>query len=333
MLIFHTVNGKKIFIIFIVILAIILTLSTQKERLVRHLNGVNKDVKYLNNDMTGLLEEEVINIVQKTKTDFNIKPIDAEIDKENSQGVIPHAFGYSLDINATVNEIMVSEIGNVVEPQLKVIEPEISLNDFLHPVYRGNPKKNQVAFIVNVAWGGEFIPELLEIFNQYGVNSTFFIVGRWADKNQELVTQIFKHGHEIGSHGYDDSIILKGLNERDVQKDLEASKKAVEDIIGSKVMFFSPHKGEYDELTLKTCSMMDMRMIMWTLDTADWMKPGVEKMLDRTVNKIFNGAIILMHPTEETLTYLREALPLLINNGFEIVTIAELLNPDWLKLY
>src|SRR5215212_3023762 len=43
---------------------------------------------------------------------------------------------------------------------------------------------------------------LLEIFNQSGVQATFFVLGWVAERYPQLVRAIAAEGHEIASHGY-----------------------------------------------------------------------------------------------------------------------------------
>ena len=160
-----------------------------------------------------------------------------------------------------------------------------------------------------------------------GVKATFFLVGRWAENNGEMVGELQSRGHELASHGYDDSIVLKGLPVEAVKADIEKSLQVIEGYTQENISYFTPHKGEHDAQALKACSLLDVRMVLWSLDTADWLKLGVAKMLERTVHKAFTGALILMHPTDDGAAYLAAALPKLKEMGFEVVPVGTLLNP------
>ncbi len=58
------------------------------------------------------------------------------------------------------------------------------------PITQGNTAKKCVSISVNVDWGQEYIPDMLEILRQHHVQATFFITGRWAETNGQLVQQI-----------------------------------------------------------------------------------------------------------------------------------------------
>ena len=45
---------------------------------------------------------------------------------------------------------------------------------------------------------------------------------------------------------------------------------------------------------------LDMKTILWTVDTVDWRKPATSEMVRRVVSKVENGSMVLMHPTKPT---------------------------------
>ena len=46
------------------------------------------------------------------------------------------------------------------------------------------------------------MPRLLELYDKYGAQTTFFFTGHIARLYPELVKMAMSHGHEIGSHGF-----------------------------------------------------------------------------------------------------------------------------------
>jgi peptidoglycan/xylan/chitin deacetylase (PgdA/CDA1 family) len=46
------------------------------------------------------------------------------------------------------------------------------------------------------------VPLILEVLRRYGVNATFFVPGRVAERYPERVREILADGHEVGHHGY-----------------------------------------------------------------------------------------------------------------------------------
>ena len=48
----------------------------------------------------------------------------------------------------------------------------------------------------------EGLPRLLDLFEERGIQATFFFTGEMAERFPDLVREVVKRGHELGSHGY-----------------------------------------------------------------------------------------------------------------------------------
>ena len=75
---------------------------------------------------------------------------------------------------------------------------------------------------------------LLEIFEEYNIKATFFILGWNAERAPELVREIHNLGHEIASHGYNHNL-CSDVDAEELREDLKKSKSILEDLIGSPV--------------------------------------------------------------------------------------------------
>lgn len=57
----------------------------------------------------------------------------------------------------------------------KQIPPKVHLDDLPPaPIYRGHPDKPMVALLINVAWGNEYLPSMLQTLKKHNVQGTFF---------------------------------------------------------------------------------------------------------------------------------------------------------------
>ena len=70
------------------------------------------------------------------------------------------------------------------------------------PIYRGHPEKPMVSFIINVAWGNEYLPEILATLKRHQITASFFLEGNWVKSNPDLAKMIVSAGHEVGNHSY-----------------------------------------------------------------------------------------------------------------------------------
>jgi polysaccharide deacetylase family protein (PEP-CTERM system associated) len=82
---------------------------------------------------------------------------------------------------------------------------------------------------------GESVDGLLAMLDRHGAKGTFFVLGWLADRRPEVVRSIASAGHEVASHGYWHEPITT-LDQKRFRADLRASRDAIENIIGERVI-------------------------------------------------------------------------------------------------
>jgi polysaccharide deacetylase family protein (PEP-CTERM system associated) len=75
---------------------------------------------------------------------------------------------------------------------------------------------------------------LLDIFDEYGVRSTFFVLGWVAERHPALVRLLAKRGHEVASHGYAHRLIYDQTPSA-FREDVRRAKQLLEDVSGRPV--------------------------------------------------------------------------------------------------
>lgn len=76
---------------------------------------------------------------------------------------------------------------------------------------------------------------LLDIFKEYGVKATFFVLGTVADHFPVLIDEIHRQGHEIATHGYAHRLVYRQTKE-EFRNDLRKSMQAIQGITGEKIL-------------------------------------------------------------------------------------------------
>lgn len=192
--------------------------------------------------------------------------------------------------------------------------------------YKGTVNEKIIALACNVDWGTEYIPTMLEIFEQNNITITFFVTGTWAEKNKDMLKMIHEKGHEIGNHGYfhrDYSLLNYDLNKKEIEKADEVILEAV----GVKSKYFAPPSGAYNKQTVKAAKDLGYEVIMWSIDTIDWRQDSTkDKIISRVISKPHNAAIVLMHPKEETLKALPTIIKSLTEKEYKIGKISDIIN-------
>lgn len=266
--------------------------------------------------------------LQRERPRWETSPVAAVLDPATG-GVIPHLNGRRLLLDATIEQALAAEPGTRLLPRLAAVRPERTLDDFpLAPLYQANPAKRQVAFLINVAWGNEPLLEMLDILDAYRVQASFFLVGRWAERFPELARRIAEGGHEINSHGYDDTLAPGRLSQAEARRDLRQAQQAIMAATGRPPRYYSPHRGELSPDLLKAAHALGYRVIMWTVDTVDWRDPPPETIVRRVLDNVDHGAFILMHPREVTVAALPGLIEQLRAQGYEPVRLSRLLDPN-----
>ena len=189
--------------------------------------------------------------------------------------------------------------------------------------YRGPVDKNLMTLTINVAWGEEYLPQMLDTLDEYNVKATFFFIGRWVEKFPDLTKEIKERGHELGNHGFR-HLHPKKLSKEKLINLIKENEKLISKTTGYKTDLFAPPYGEVDDRIVKVAGEVGYKTIMWTIDTIDWQRPNSEVIVNRVVSKAQKGGIVLMHPTKPTA----KALPRVIKDlqtDYKLVTVSQLL--------
>ncbi|MHC0037154.1 polysaccharide deacetylase family protein [Pseudoneobacillus sp. C159] len=255
---------------------------------------------------------------------YEIPAADAKIDRVWK--AIPGYNGLKVDIEQSYQNMKKLGIFDPKKLVFQQVSPKVHLMELPpSPIYRGHPDKEMVSFIINVAWGNEYLPGMLETLKKHHVHVTFFLEGKWTQKNPELAKMIVAAGHEIGNHSFShpDMKILSAPRTRD---EIIQTNNVIKATTGIEPKWFGPPSGSYRDETVKIAAESGMGTIMWTVDTIDWQKPPVDVLIDRVMKKIHNGALILMHPTDSTAKSMDQLITLIKQKNLQIGTVSQVLD-------
>ncbi len=270
-----------------------------------------------------MLEETVYAQLREVAKRYNAPPIDARVDAVWK--LIPGLNGVRLNIPDTAKRIATE--GSQAPLVFEQIPPGITGRDFVaQPIYRGNPQKRQMALMVNVAWGTEYVPKILKIFERLHVRATFFLDGSWAAKSGPMVKMIAAAGMELGNHAYTHPQMSR-LTRVQMVSQIERTNAAIWRTTGVKADLFAPPSGDFSNMVVRVAAGLGMKTILWTIDTIDWRKPSPTLIVSRVAGKRTPGALVLMHPTAPTVAALPELIGILQRDGYSLVTVSQLLSP------
>ncbi len=319
------VTKKRLMGMFAGVVGLVLVVAAASiyQPLIRSLNGVKSGVTVAGHDVSGLFKEELYDALISISEDRIIDARNASYDWAQNL-VTPERVGQVIDINATVEMVMEASAKSELDFVTVPVIPSITQANF-SPYYRGDPEKAQVSLMVNVDWGNEYIPSMLETFKHYEIQTSWFLTGNWAEKFPDLAAKIANAGHEIGNHGGWHGMASQMSSEQ-VRDLILSGEDKIMDVTGQKPMLFAPPAGDFKSETVAVAAELGYKTILWTVDTVDWQRPAPTVIIDRVVSRISNGAFVLMHPTQPTA----DALPLIIEQlqkrGFSILPVSQILN-------
>jgi len=202
-------------------------------------------------------------------------------------------------LNVCIGNIVVSD----VEPEQTAESSKIALtfDDGPHPVYT---------------------EKLLDGLKERGVKATFFVTGEHAKLHPELIKRMQEEGHLIGNHTYS-HIQLRSDNADEFEEELRRTNAVIEEITGQEVLYVRPPYGSWDRKLEKKLNMFP---VLWTIDPTDWSCLNADTVTKRVVKKARENAIILLHDYYETsVTAALRIVDLLTKEGYEFVTVDEVL--------
>jgi probable sporulation protein (polysaccharide deacetylase family) len=272
----------------------------------------------------GKQENPLYQSIIKNASTYEIAPSNAKIDEVWK--AIPGYNGLTVDIEASYKNMKKSGTFDEKKLVYKQTKPSVHLKDLSpSPIYRGHPDKPMVSFIINVAWGNEYLPEMLAALKRHQVKASFFLEGRWVKNNPDLAKMIVSAGHEVGNHSYTHPD-MKRITASQTREQLLKTNEVIEAATGNKSIWFAPPSGSYRDETVKIAAELKMNTVMWTVDTIDWQKPSPEQLINRVISKIDNGYMVLMHPTESTAKSLNRLITLIEEKGLRIGTVSDLMS-------
>ena len=184
----------------------------------------------------------------------------------------------------------------------------------------------------DVYWGADKTKGIIDILNSYGVKGTFFLVGFWMDKYPEETKMIADAGFDIGNHSKNHYNMSK-LSKDDVVYEIESVNEQIKNLTGITPKYFRPPFGDYNNTLLDVVEDKGMVGVQWTIDTLDWKGLSGAQIAERVLPKAKGGDIVLFHNNSD---HVLDALPIvlegLLNKGFKIVTLSELVMTENYKI-
>lgn len=196
-------------------------------------------------------------------------------------------------------------------------------------VYRSvTTEKKQIALTFDDGPHPSLTPKILAILAKYGVHATFFMVGENVINYPTAAKQVIEAGHEVGNHTFTHPH-LAGLNEHAIMEEIGKCEDALEELCEYRPHLLRTPQGALTQNLERCLSDDDYILVLWSLDTRDWDNKSTAYIVQTVLGNVKSGDIILMHDyigyNSKTPEALEKIIPELLSQGYEFVTVSELL--------
>jgi len=137
----------------------------------------------------------------------------------------------------------------------------------------------------------QFTPRLLDVLNEHGARATFFMIGKAAQQQRDIVARVASAGHAIGNHSWDHpSFRTIGSPERRKQI-LDCAKV----LAPHEERLFRPPYKHQNEGSRHDALSLGYQIVLWSVHAEDWIEQEADDIYARLRCQIAPGSVILLH--------------------------------------
>lgn len=142
-------------------------------------------------------------------------------------------------------------------------------------------------------------PKLLDLLDRHDAKATFFLVGKWAEREPELIRETVARGHAIGNHTFTHPSMPAHGAAR-IREELRLCKEAVEasgerfSVIDGEALMRPPY-GRRRPGTLRVLREEGYVPVTWSITGYDWRERTTAEEITRRCMKAREGDVILLH--------------------------------------
>jgi cellulose synthase/poly-beta-1,6-N-acetylglucosamine synthase-like glycosyltransferase/peptidoglycan/xylan/chitin deacetylase (PgdA/CDA1 family) len=176
-------------------------------------------------------------------------------------------------------------------------------------------------------------PAILRILHHYHVPGTFFVVGSMAQRYPSLLQKMIQDGDLIGNHTYT-HLDLNTVPRWRALTEINLDSWIIHGITGRTPQLFRSPYGSQELADSNSnahrnlAKSLGLQPVGWNVETSDWSKPGVAKIIERATENLPHEATILMHDgggnRAETVAALGPVIVKLKAEGYLFTTVDHL---------
>lgn len=194
----------------------------------------------------------------------------------------------------------------------------------------GSQRRREVALTFDDG-PGPYTRAVLAVLRRARAPATFFEIGRQAASDPSGERAVLRAGMPIGDHSWTHPYLSR-LSSIEQHREIQRTAVKIKRNGAVYPRLFRPPYGAFDAATLSLLRRFRMLMVLWTVDTRDFARPGVQQIISSAVHGARPGAIVLMHDGGGDRSQTVAALPTIIRRlrqrRYTLVSVPRLLSDD-----
>ena len=183
-------------------------------------------------------------------------------------------------------------------------------------------ESKQIAITFDDGPNPDYTMKLLKGLKKRGVKATFFVLGEEVERYPDILKATYDDGHMIGVHSYQ-HVNFGQIGDAAALEQVEKTQQAIYDVTGEYTGSTRPPYGRWKKELDQELPMIE---VLWDIDPLDWATKDADTVVQRVLQKIPNGSIILLHDaSESSVSAAFTIVDTLQKQGYEFVTVEELM--------
>ncbi|GAA1152018.1 polysaccharide deacetylase family protein [Nocardioides aquiterrae] len=188
----------------------------------------------------------------------------------------------------------------------------LSVASSIHPLRRrltparvpdrlsGNSNRRHIALTFDDGPDPASTPHFLALLERHGVRATFFLLGRHAAAEPDLLRRMVGEGHELAVHGWTHRCTAL-LPPQALREQLRAARDVVEEAARAPVRWYRPPYGVLAPWTVRVAADLRLETVLWSAWGRDWERRATPSRIVSTVRRELRpGGTVLLHDTDRS---------------------------------
>lgn len=139
-------------------------------------------------------------------------------------------------------------------------------------------RPDEIAFTYDDGPNDVSTPRLLDLFAEYDVRATFFMIGRYVRQQPALARRVLAEGHVVANHTMTHPWLAWQSGKR-IREEMRGCNAVLEDVLGARIEYFRPPHGARRPAVFREARELGLQVVQWNVMGMDWRPIGAGGIL------------------------------------------------------